>query len=82
VGCHLPAAFRVKLSVVVIETERLLLRPVRIDDLDELVALHAEPDVEHFMGRFSRARMIEWIRSVEEDWATYGYGRAAILERD
>jgi hypothetical protein len=33
---------------VVIETERLHLRPVAIDDLDELVALHAEPGVEHF----------------------------------
>jgi len=68
-------------GVVVIETERLLLRPVTIDDLDELVALHGEPGVERFMGLFDRERLTQWVRSVEEDWTTYGYGRAAIVER-
>jgi RimJ/RimL family protein N-acetyltransferase len=65
---------------VLIETERLHLRPVTIDDLDDLVALHAEPGVERFMGRFDRPRLVEWIRLAEDDWAEYGYGRVAIID--
>ncbi len=63
------------------ETERLRLRPLTMNDLDELVALHAEPEVGGFMGSFDRARLIEWIRLAEADWAKYGYGRAAIVDR-
>ncbi len=50
-------------------------------DLDELVALHAEPGVEEFMGLFDRGRLIEWIELAELDWAKYGYGRTAMLDR-
>jgi RimJ/RimL family protein N-acetyltransferase len=41
---------------VLIETDRLRLRPVTMDDLDDLAALHAEPGVERFMGQFDRPR--------------------------
>jgi RimJ/RimL family protein N-acetyltransferase len=65
----------------VIETERLLLRPLTMADLDELVTLHADPRVERFMGGFDRPGIIEWIGLAADDWATYGYGRAAIVDR-
>lgn len=38
----------------VIETERLLLRPLRMADVDAFVALHADPRVHHFVGAYSR----------------------------
>jgi RimJ/RimL family protein N-acetyltransferase len=66
---------------VQIETERLLLRPLTIDDLDELIALHAEPALQRFMGPFDRARLTEWVSLVERDWAQHGYGRAVVLDR-
>jgi RimJ/RimL family protein N-acetyltransferase len=66
---------------VLIETERLLLRPLTSDDVDELVALHAEREVERFMGPFDRASVIEWLALVQEDYAARRPGRLAIIER-
>jgi RimJ/RimL family protein N-acetyltransferase len=66
---------------VLIETERLLLRPLTGDDVDELVAIHAEREVERFMGPFDRARVIEWLALVQEDYAEHRPGRLAIIER-
>jgi RimJ/RimL family protein N-acetyltransferase len=65
----------------VIETDRLLLRRLTADDVDELVAIHAEPEVIRFMGVFDRARVREWLHQNERDWAEHGYGRLAIAER-
>jgi RimJ/RimL family protein N-acetyltransferase len=67
---------------VLIETERLRLRPLTRDDVDELVALHSQPEVEQFMGTFDQARMIEWVALVQRDYAERGIGRLAIIERD
>ena len=78
---RLARSIRVKLVGMLIETERLHLRPVNMNDLDALVALHAEPDVERFMGLFDHPRLIEWIKLAEDDWAKYGYGRAAMVDR-
>jgi RimJ/RimL family protein N-acetyltransferase len=66
---------------VLIETERLHLRALTSDDLDDLVALHAEPAVERFMGSLDRPRLIEWLSRVERDWSTYGYSRMAMVDR-
>lgn len=64
-----------------IETERLTLRPLAMDDLDQLVALQAEPEVARFMGAYGRAELTVWVRSNLEEWARHGHGRMAILER-
>ena len=64
-----------------IETERLLLEPLTPADLDELVALHAHPQVSEFVGRLdpvsARARLVD----NERQWAQRGHGRLAIRER-
>jgi RimJ/RimL family protein N-acetyltransferase len=67
--------------VTTIETSRLLLRPPRIEDLDELVAIHAEPAVKRFMGRFERPDIMRWMELAERDWEEHGYGRVAIIQR-
>ncbi|MFJ9011412.1 GNAT family N-acetyltransferase [Streptomyces canus] len=41
-----------------IETERLLLRPLRVSDLDVFVELHADPQVNRFVGSFSRQQAL------------------------
>lgn len=71
----------VKLTDVLIETDRLLLRPLTSDDIDDLVAIHAEPDVERFMGPFDHARVTEWLAVVQTDYAEHRPGRLAIIER-
>ena len=52
-----------------------------MDDLEDLVELHAEPGVERFMGQFDRPRLAEWIALVTADWAEHGYGRLAMIDR-
>jgi RimJ/RimL family protein N-acetyltransferase len=64
-----------------IETDRLLLRQLTAEDLDELVAIHAEPEVVRFMGSFDRARTSEWMEQNQRDWTEHGYGRLAIVDR-
>jgi RimJ/RimL family protein N-acetyltransferase len=50
---------------VVIETERLLLRRVTIDDIDELVAIQADPDITRFMDLFDHDEAIDWLQRVD-----------------
>lgn len=66
---------------MVIETERLLLRRVTTDDLDELVAIHANPDITRFMGTFGQEEAIAWLRRVDQTWHERGHGRIAITDR-
>ena len=66
---------------MVIETERLILRRMTIDDLDELVALQADPDIVRFMGPFDREQALDWLRRVDQNWQDHGYGRVAVTDR-
>jgi RimJ/RimL family protein N-acetyltransferase len=66
---------------VVIETERLLLRPLARADVDEFVALHADPEVARFVRRFERPEAEDRLRLVEREWAERGHGMLAVLDR-
>ena len=65
-----------------IETKRLILRRPTIDDLDELVAVQADPDIVRFMGPFDRAEAVKWLGRVDQNWEDRGYGRLAITDRE
>jgi RimJ/RimL family protein N-acetyltransferase len=64
-----------------IETERLLLRPLTLADVDELVAIHADPEVGRHMSAFDRERAIERLIADRNDWDTYGSGLIAVEDR-
>jgi RimJ/RimL family protein N-acetyltransferase len=64
-----------------IDTDRLLLRQMTATDLDEFVAIHAEPEVVRFMGVFDRVKASEWMQANQRDWSERGYGRLAIVDR-
>ena len=64
-----------------IETERLRLRPVAVDDLDEIVRLHEDPEVSRFMGNLDREWLVEWVEGSDREWAELGYGRMVVLDR-
>jgi RimJ/RimL family protein N-acetyltransferase len=68
-------------STVTIETERLRLRPVAKDDLDEVVRLHEDPEVARFMGTPDREWLEEWVEGSDREWTELGYGRMALLDR-
>jgi RimJ/RimL family protein N-acetyltransferase len=65
---------------MVIETERLVLRRLTADDLDELVVLQAHQEIVRFMGASDR-HDAQWLGEVDEDWQEWGYGRMAITDR-
>ncbi len=69
----------------VIETERLVLRDLTLDDLDDLAALYADPRVRQYFPDGTRTRSqtlkeLEWI--IEVYYGTYGYGLWAAILKD
>lgn len=65
----------------ILETERLLLRPMRAEDVDELLAVFADPLVmAAFDGiLFDRAQMTGWVQRNLEHQKQYGYGLFSIV---
>lgn len=66
---------------MLIETERLVLWPLAMADLDEFVALHHDPDVVRFVRTLDRAQAEERLRANEQEWGERGHGLFAILDR-
>ena len=65
-----------------IETERLILRKITLDDKEELFKLHSDPDVQKYTGE----PVVESIEEIEKairarikDYEKYGYGRWATI---
>lgn len=79
--CRRGTAAPETLTDIVIETKRLLLRRVTAADLDELIAIHADPEIERFMGTFDQDRATDWLDRVDQSWHAHGYGRVAITDR-
>jgi [ribosomal protein S5]-alanine N-acetyltransferase len=68
----------------VLQTERLLLRRLTIDDLDRLADLYADPEVRRFfpegtLTRDETREELEWI--IDVYYARFGYGLWATIER-
>lgn len=65
----------------VIETERLLLRPMQAADVDDLLLIFADPKVMAAFEEpvFDRAQMERWIRRNLEHQAQYGYGLFSVI---
>jgi RimJ/RimL family protein N-acetyltransferase len=64
-----------------IETARLLLRPMTMADLDEFVALHAIPEITRFVAHFDRSAAIARLADNEREWQNRGHGLVAIIDR-
>jgi RimJ/RimL family protein N-acetyltransferase len=66
-----------------LETERLILRPLGGDDLDDLAALQANAEVvRHLGGRLrTRGEMAERLEKILDHWRRHGFGIFALLEK-
>jgi RimJ/RimL family protein N-acetyltransferase len=65
------------------QTERLMARHFRPDDLDDFAALCADPQVMRFVGDgtpLDRAGVAEWIQVCQRKYAGRGYGTSAVFE--
>jgi RimJ/RimL family protein N-acetyltransferase len=61
-----------------ITTERLRLRPATTADVDFWVRLHADPEVNRFVGAYTRERAEARLREIEDSWAARGYGLCVV----
>jgi RimJ/RimL family protein N-acetyltransferase len=66
---------------VMIETARLILRPIEVSDLEDLVALSSDPEMTRFVRSLDRGGAEEAIRAGEREWSERGHGMLAILDR-
>jgi RimJ/RimL family protein N-acetyltransferase len=68
----------------VIETARLLLRPMRPEDVDELLHVFADPKVMACFGvaPFGRAEIERWVRRNLDHQARYGYGLFCLIHME
>lgn len=61
-----------------ITTERLRLRPATMADVDFWVELHADPEVNKFVGAYTREKAETRLRGIEDSWAARGYGLCVV----
>lgn len=66
-----------------IETARLLLRPMRAEDVDDLLGIFADPRVMASFGGviFGRGQMERWVRRNLDHQARYGYGLFSVVRK-
>jgi RimJ/RimL family protein N-acetyltransferase len=69
---------------VILETERLCLRPFRGSDFDDYAALCADPEVSRYLGRgpFSREQAWRHLAFLIGHWQIRGYGMWALTKRE
>jgi RimJ/RimL family protein N-acetyltransferase len=65
-----------------LETDRLVLTPMTIDDMDAYVGLHSDPDVIAFLGEMDQALAIARLEKDGRQWETFGYGLFKLTARD
>ena len=71
--------------VIVAQTERLVVRYLRPDDLDDFAALTSDPDVVRYMdeGRpLTREQTERWLEITLENYRVRGYGCFGITDRN
>jgi RimJ/RimL family protein N-acetyltransferase len=64
-----------------IQTERLVLEPLVLADLDDLLALHAHPEVTEWLGGLDTPTARERLADNERQFRERGHGRMAIRDR-
>ncbi|MEU1629964.1 GNAT family N-acetyltransferase [Streptomyces sp. NPDC020096] len=65
-----------------IETERLILRPLTTDDVRTFVELHTDERVNRFVGAYPHDRAWERLVEIERQWAERGHGLCAVELKD
>ncbi len=65
-----------------LETERLIMRPTRIEDFDAWAQFAADPESMRFLGG-PQPRPVAWraFASMAGSWALYGFGMFSLLDK-
>ena len=69
---------------VIIETERLILRPHQMSDFENLAAMWANPQVTTFIGGTPSTREESWSRLMRYfgHWSALGFGFFSVFEKE
>lgn len=66
-----------------IETKRLVLRELTMNDLEDLHAILCDPiSMEHYPQPFTREKSLRWIAWNLKNYAAYGYGLWAVILKE
>jgi RimJ/RimL family protein N-acetyltransferase len=65
---------------MMIDTERLVLRPIGVADLEEFLALHVDPEVTRFVRSLDRSQAAERLELAEQEWEQRGHGMFTIRD--
>ena len=70
-------------NIPVLETDRLVLRGFRSDDLDAITAMWAMPEIVRYIGGVPMTREQSWTRLLRQIgmWSVMGFGFWAITEK-
>ena len=69
----------------ILETERLTLRHLQPDDLDEFYEICGDPEIMRYVGDgqpLSREQTQNWIIKSQENYRKYGFGCLAVVARE
>ena len=72
------------MSVVIFETERMLVRQLQADDVDSLYAITGDTELMRHMGDgqpLSRELTAKWVEVSINNYATKGYGCSAVIDK-
>ena len=72
---------RVALPTDPLQTARLVLTPVGLDDIADLIVLHEDPLVERWTGPWTHAATTAWVRGMAERWARDQVGKWLARDR-
>jgi ribosomal-protein-alanine N-acetyltransferase len=69
----------------ILETDRLFIRGLRADDLDEMHEVCGDPDIMRHVGDgrpLSREQTRQWIERSQDNYREHGFGCAAVVAKD
>lgn len=70
--------------VPTLETERLIIRPITLDDVEEFYAMDSQPEVHLYLNRSplkSNEEAKDYIKGLLQQYETHGIGRVAVIEK-
>jgi len=66
-----------------LETDRLILRPISEDDIDNLLEFFTDPEtIKYLQGRKTREQVKEWISLVLDSYRKYQFGPFAVINKN
>jgi [ribosomal protein S5]-alanine N-acetyltransferase len=66
-----------------LQTERMVLRPMEMDDVDDLMGIFSDPvAMRYYPGTKSRQEAEEWVRRMQESYRGNGFGLWVAILKD